>query len=206
MTVNLADQSAFDFREGCMVQLDIYLDEYSDCKALEMDRMIEIGVDGRGLVQARVSLEGAGTQVGSRVTMKASEALSLKQWHRIQLRAHRGEFALLVDGVEVDHRQQKGIAGELPARLYWNRQGLLKISDGGLPVPGRIDSIRLYGYEILHEEVLPIDVEIQATAPDLHFTSEGRFDPYYHPTLPKFLLVGQDGQEVVEFQNNGLVK
>lgn len=206
LTVRLASESAFDFRDGCLIQFDLYLDDYSDCKVLEMERMIEIGVDGGGFAEARVSLEGAGAQVGSRVTLKAPKPLSLKQWHRIQLRAQPGDFALLVDGVEMDHRQKTGMVGEAPASLYWNRQGLLKISDGGLPVPGRIDSIRMYGYEILNEEVLPVDVDIQSTAKDLHFTANGSLDPFYHPELPRFLLSGQQGQEIVEFEQNGLVK
>lgn len=206
LTVRLESESAFDFRDGCLIQFDLYLEDYSDCKVLEMERMIEMGVDGGGLVESRVSLEGAGAQVGSRVTLKATKPLSLKEWHRIQLRAQPGDFALLVDGVEVAHRQKIGVAGETPASLYWNRQGLLKISDGGLPVPGRIDSIRMYGYEILNEETLPVDVDIQATAMDLHFTANGSLDRFYHPELPRFLLSGQEGQELVEFEQNGLVK
>ncbi len=144
--------------------------------------------------------------MGSRIKLKAHQALSLREWHRIQLRAQRGDFVLLVDGVEVDHLQKKGLPGELPARLFWNRQGFLKISDGGLPVQGRIDSIRLYGFEILKQEVLPPEVQIQASSRELHFTSEGRLDPYYHPELPHFLLIGMKGEEMVGFQNNGLVK
>jgi len=198
LVVELGDSADFDLRRGLVAHCDLWLDVLERSTAVLVEKTLSIGVDERGIPEAELSLEGQGAEVGSRVTLRAVRPLPTGEWHRLEVEAFEGSFVFRVDGVEVDRQQRD------PGRVFWNRQGRLILSDGGLPVTGRIDSVRFYGYEPVRSFELPVDVEVLEAPDVLELRADGRPDPRFHPVPPAYVLSYQGTEQAIRLDASGM--
>ena len=188
--VRTSQYSEFDMSEGFVARLDLWLDAREACTILRLGQSFELGIDNGGFARGQVTFTQSGGQAGRTIRMRGLQRLPLRQWFRLSLAYDGKSIVLERDGLEEDERPGDG-------RVFYDRQGEFWISAGDTPVPGRIDSVELFGYERLGEFQLPQDVRLLSGAGDLHFASDGRLDPRYHgaPVTYRMAMGEAQGEE-----------
>ena len=188
--VRTSQYSDFDLSEGFVARLDLWLDTREACTILRLGQSFELGIDAGGFARGQVTFTQTGGQAGRTIRMRGLERLPLRRWFRLALSYDGKSIVLARDGLEEDERPGDG-------PVYYDRQAEFWISAGDTPVPGRIDSVELFGYERLGEFLIPQDVSLRSGPADLHFASDGRLDPRYHgaPVSYRMVMGADDGEE-----------
>ena len=195
----VAKDSAFDFRKGFSVSFDLWLDKRVRCVPFRLGQSIEIVVDSSGLPKATIAMVGQGDQIGVVLRLGGRSPLPLKSWVRLGLTVDGQRASLAVDSIEQDARP-------ISNDVYYDRQGLLLLSAGDQPVPGRIDSVRIFGYEILSESYLPDFVQFMDGPKTLNFGQNGMLDPRYHSDLPRIRFRLEEDIAPILFDAAGMAR
>jgi hypothetical protein len=157
------------------------------CTILRLGQSFELGMDGQGLASGQVTFSQDG-EAGRTIRLRGLEPLPLRKWFRLQLSYDGDSIVLQRDGREEDERGGAGLVFVDPQAEFW-------ISAGDTPVPGRIDSVELFAYEVVGEFDFPESVEFSRAPAALHFAADGSLEPRFHPNAELYELRWQDPDE-----------
>ncbi len=192
------DPSEFDLREGFLLRMDVKLDAYGDCRLAVLERVFSLGIDAEGRPNASLVLGDLRGGAGRTIHFKSYERVPVQTWLRFVFSFDGEKGQLLVDGLQFSERKIKG-------RLFHDPRAGFVISDGGLPVPGMVDEVRLFAFEVLDSWEVPEAVRIDGP-PLLVYTQEGLLDPRVHQAPARYIIRRNEQSETMSIGLGGLVQ
>lgn len=196
--VSPRDGSEFDFRGGFLLRLDVRLDSLGECRLAALERVFSLDLDAQGRPSARLVLGDLRGGPGRTIRFQSYERVPTGRWLRFAF-SFDGELGRLV----VDDRllAERRIEG----RMFHDPQAGFLVSDGALPVPGTLDEVRLFAFEVLDSWEVPESVRIEGPAV-LAYTREGLLDRRVHQGPARFLLRREEQSETLVIGMGGLVQ
>jgi prepilin-type N-terminal cleavage/methylation domain-containing protein len=185
LKVVAGDKPLFDLRQGFALRLELRCETRAPCVVAELGRALVLACDGDLVPELRVTLADPGRRQGPTRTARGQRGLPVGRWVTVDA-IHDGQHArILVDGVaeaEIDARGEP----------YRTGGDAFVVSPANSAVPGLIDEVQLFAYELSEIVDLPDGAVIKGFDGDvLRFNARG--EPEHQPTI--LIQVGDESVE-----------
>jgi prepilin-type N-terminal cleavage/methylation domain-containing protein len=192
------DASEFDLRNGFLLRLDVKLDSYAECQLAVLERVFSLGIDADGKPNASLVLGDLRGGAGRTIRFKCFERVPTQKWLRFVFSFDGETGRLVVDDLQLSERKVGG-------RMFHDPKAGFLISDGALPVPGTLDEVRLFAFEVLDSWDVPQSVRIEGPSL-LVYTKEGLLDRRVHQSPVGFTIRRNEQSETLAIGLGGLVQ
>ncbi len=196
--VSPRDASEFDLRNGFLLRLDVKLDSYGECNLVVLERIFTLSIDAGGRPGASLVLGDLRGGAGRTIHFKSYERVPIQKWLRFVFSFDGETGRLLVDGLQLSERKVEG-------RMFHDPRAGFLISDAALPVPGTLDEVRLFAFEVLDTWEVPEAVRIEGP-PLLVYNQEGLLDPSVHQAPVQYTISRDEQSETMSIGLGGLVQ
>jgi prepilin-type N-terminal cleavage/methylation domain-containing protein len=162
-----------DFAAGFALRFDLRLDRRQAVTLLRFGRALEVGLDDQLRPRIRATARGDEGQVGPATNLQASVGLPVGQWCTLEIGGDGSELWCALDGRVLEHTAFR-------ERLHQQQDDQLEVGLGDEPLPGTIDELQLFAYQLASAVELPLDV-VPAARYRIQFDAAG--EPIAPPRL-----------------------
>jgi len=190
-----ADGPRFDLRHGFALRMDLRLEARELMVLARMGQSLDVRLDTNLIPVVRMVQRGTGEQSGTSVTVRGTRPLPTEQWLRLEVVFDQTRLSVRVDGREVASTEADG-------ELFQREDESFDVSPDDAPLVGVIDEIELLAYERSEPQLLPLEVELDASV-TLRLDAQG--DPVPPATFGWFLH-GDDVRETFRVKAGGVIQ
>jgi hypothetical protein len=185
LTVATAGRAYMTLERGFLVRCDCRVESHRRMVLFRWGESMELGLGPGGEPLGKVTLAGREGLPGRRLELAGPDPLPLGSWVTLEL-----------------HFDAKG-AG----RVFQRPGETILVSDGGRPVAGLLDEIRLYSLDFEEPETIPGQVELVEGPARVQFDPRGALDPEVHTgALVLRFALGADRIREIRISRLGVVQ